>query len=185
MTGKPASIREIAYVALCASLIVICAWITIPAAVPFTMQTFGVFLTLLLLGGRRGTVAVSVYLLLGAVGLPVFSGFLGGAGVLFGTTGGYLVGFLLVSLTLWAAERFLPNKNSIRFTALVMGLLLCYAAGTAWFLIAYARTTGSIGIFTALSWCVFPFILPDLAKLTLAALLSRRLRPLIRIGKAD
>ena len=66
--------RELAYTGILAALIAVCSWISIPTAVPFTLQTFAVFLTLGLLGGRLGTLAVTVYLLLGAVGLPVFAG---------------------------------------------------------------------------------------------------------------
>ena len=86
--------KDYAIMGLCTALMAICAWITIPAAVPFTMQTFAVFLTAGLLGGKRGTIVVLVYLLLGAVGLPVFSGFAGGLGYMTGVTGGYLVGSL-------------------------------------------------------------------------------------------
>ena len=86
--------RELAYTGILAALIAVCSWISIPTAVPFTLQTFAVFLTLGLLGGRLGTLAVTVYLLLGAVGLPVFAGFHGGLGAFLGATGGYLVGFL-------------------------------------------------------------------------------------------
>ena len=85
--------RDLTYVALCAVLIAVCAWISIPAPVPFTLQTFGIFAALTLLGGRRGCYAVAVYLLLGLVGLPVFAGFQGGAGTLLGVTGGYILGF--------------------------------------------------------------------------------------------
>ena len=86
--------RDLTLIALFAALIAICAWLTVPMPdVPFTMQTFGVFAALLLLGGKRGTLSILLYLLLGAAGLPVFSGFRGGIGSLLGTTGGYLVGF--------------------------------------------------------------------------------------------
>ena len=86
---------DLVLIALFAALMALCAWVTVPYAVPFTMQTFGVFLALLLLGGKRGTICMAVYLLLGAVGLPVFSGFRGGVGALVGSTGGYLVGFIV------------------------------------------------------------------------------------------
>ena len=92
--------------ALFAALMAVCSWITIPYVVPFTMQTFGVFLALLLLGGKRGTICMAVYLLLGAVGLPVFSGFRGGVGALVGSTGGYLVGFIVSALLMWALSGF-------------------------------------------------------------------------------
>jgi biotin transport system substrate-specific component len=85
-------------VALGAVLIIICSWLTVPFAVPFTMQTFAVYCALLLLGGRRGLLAVLLYILLGAFGLPVFSGFRGGIGALLGPTGGYILGFLLCAL---------------------------------------------------------------------------------------
>ncbi|MBQ1892315.1 MAG: biotin transporter BioY, partial [Firmicutes bacterium] len=87
--------KDMAYIALCAVLLAVCSWISIPFTVPFTLQTFAVFCTLLILGGKRGTVAVAVYILMAAVGLPVLSGFRGGAGALLGTTGGYILGFIL------------------------------------------------------------------------------------------
>ena len=76
--NKQFRVVDLTYMAVCAALIAVCAWITVPAAVPFTLQIFGVFCVLGLLGGKRGTVAILVYILLGAVGLPVFSGFNGG-----------------------------------------------------------------------------------------------------------
>jgi biotin transport system substrate-specific component len=72
--------KDFAYIGLFAVIIAICSWLSVPATVPFTLQTFAVFCALGLLGGKRGTLAVLVYLLLGAVGLPVFSGFMGGFG---------------------------------------------------------------------------------------------------------
>ena len=92
---------DMVLIALFSVLIAICAWISIPATVPFTLQTFAVLCTLGLLGGKRGTVAILLYLLMGAVGLPVFSNFGGGLGKLLGVTGGYLIGFLAASLLYW------------------------------------------------------------------------------------
>ena len=103
--NKQFRVVDLAYMAVCAALIAICSWISIPAAVPFTMQTFAVFCVLGLLGGKRGTISILVYILLGAVGLPVFAGFSGGIGILFGTTGGYIIGFIFVGLIYWAAEK--------------------------------------------------------------------------------
>ena len=162
-----------------AVLIAVCSWISVPAPVPFTLQTFAVFCALELLGGARGTAAVAVYLLLGAVGLPVFSGFGGGAGYLLGATGGYLLGFLLTGLVYWAFER-LGNGLWLRVAALLLGLALCYAFGTLWFMRVYARGGGAVSLLTTLGWCVFPFILPDLGKLALALLLARRVKPLLK-----
>lgn len=169
--------RELCYCALLVVLLAVCAWVSVPAPVPFTMQTFAVCLTLLLLGGRRGTLAISAYLLLGAAGAPVFSGFRGGMGVLLGATGGYLVGFLLTGGLYWALERFSRRRAWACAAVLALGLCVCYAFGTGWFMVVYAGTSGPIGLGGALGMCVLPFLLPDLAKLALALLLSRRLAP--------
>jgi biotin transport system substrate-specific component len=171
--------KDAAMIALCAAVMAVCSWISIPAAVPFTMQTFGVFLVVGLLGGRNGTLAVLVYLLLGAAGLPVFSGFAGGIGHLFGVTGGYIIGFVFSALIMWLIESLLGRNFKILVLSMFAGLLVCYAFGTAWFMVVYTRDTGSIGVMSALTWCVFPYIIPDLLKIVLAAGLTRRLRPLI------
>ena len=171
---------DLAYIAVCAALIAVCSWISIPATVPFTMQTFAVFCALFLLGGKRGTIAVCIYLLLGAVGLPVFTGFKGGFGALLGTTGGYLVGFIFIGLIYWLAESLFGQKKPVRIPAMVIGLLVCYTFGTAWFLLVYARSSGAVGVGTALAWCVLPFIVPDLAKMALAFLIASRVRPRLR-----
>ncbi len=171
--------KDAAMIAVCAAVMAVCSWISIPAAVPFTMQTFGVFLAVGLLGGRNGTLAVVIYLLLGAAGLPVFSGFTGGIGHLFGATGGYIIGFVFSALLMWLMERFLGRSLKALVASMIAGLLVCYAFGTAWFMVVYARDSGSIGLITALSWCVFPYIIPDALKILLAAIMTRRLRPLI------
>ena len=170
------STLALAYIALMAAMITICSWISIPFAVPFTLQTRGIFIAAGMLGARRGTLCVAVYIALGAVGLPVFSGFRGGAGVLLGATGGYILGFLpAAALAGWLISRM---GRSIPRMALCMaaGQMLCYALGTVWFMLVYARTSGSIGIMTALSMCVFPFILPDALKIILAAVIVHRTR---------
>ena len=106
MTSSPSRLRtlDMAYIALFAVLMAVCAWITVPLPKPlvqFTLQTFAMFMALTTLGGRRGLYAMVVYLLLGAVGVPVFSGFRGGLGVLLDTTGGYIIGFAAAALVYW------------------------------------------------------------------------------------
>ena len=130
--------QELARAALFAALIAICSWISIPTAVPFTLQTFAVFLALGVLGGKLGTLSVAVYLLLGAVGLPVFAGFQGGLGALLGATGGYLAGFLLTALTVWGAERRLGKSAPVFLASCLLGLALCYLFGSVWFAAVYA-----------------------------------------------
>ena len=168
--------KDLALCALFAALIAVCAWISIPATVPFTLQTFAIFAALGLLGGKRGTVAVAVYLLLGAIGVPVFAGFQGGIGALLGTTGGYLLGFLLTALIVWGMEARFGSKAGVFLLSAVLGMLVCYAFGTAWYLVVYARTKGAISLATALGWCVAPFLIPDAVKIALAVLLRGRLK---------
>lgn len=172
---------DLALTAVGAALIAVCSWITIPLPnVSFTMQTFSVFFILLLLGGKRGTASILVYLLLGAVGVPVFAGFTGGISVLAGSNGGYLVGFWLMGVLYLASERFLGQRTAVQAAALVLGLAVLYAFGTAWFLTVYTRTSGAVGIGTVLWWCVIPFVVPDLAKLVLAYAVARRVVPAVK-----
>lgn len=185
-TNLPASrfrTADLAYIALFAVLMAVCAWITVPLPKPFvqfTLQTFAMFMALLVLGGRRGLYAMVVYLLLGAVGVPVFSGFRGGLGVLLDTTGGYIIGFVAAALLYWLLTAKLGDAPLVSITACVLGLAVCYAFGTAWFLVVYARTIGPVGLATALGWCVIPYIIPDLCKLALAALLARRVKKFLK-----
>lgn len=179
-------VRDMTYIAVFAVLMAICSWISIPAMppvimVPFTMQTFAVFLAVGVLGGKRGTAAVLVYLLLGAVGVPVFANFSGGLGAILGTTGGYLVGFLFTALVMWIFERLLGRKYWVLAVSMVLGLAVCYAFGTVWFMMVYARNTAAIGVGTALLWCVVPFLLADGVKIALAVLLSNRLHGILKL----
>lgn len=171
--------KDIALIALFTALLAVCSWISVPTAIPFTMQTFGVFLTIGLLGGKRGTAAILTYLLLGAVGLPVFSGFTGGIGHILGPTGGYIIGFILTALLMWLAEALMGKSLKVLAASMIAGLIICYAFGTAWFILVYTKNTGEIGLMTALGWCVFPYIIPDVIKIILAVLLTRRLRPYV------
>ena len=173
------STRDLILIAQCAAMIAVCSWISVPAAVPFTMQTFGVFLTVGMLGGKRGTLSVLVYLLLGMAGVPVFSGFSGGIGHIMGPTGGYIAGFLFSVLVMWLAEHWFGRSMKVLVISMAAGLLVCYAFGTAWFVLEGANKNGGMGFMAALSLCVVPYVIPDALKIALAAQLTRRLRPLI------
>lgn len=171
---------DLAYIGMFVALMAVCSWINIPTTVPFTLQTFAVFATVAILGMKRGTIAVLVYIILGAVGVPVFAGFSGGFGTLLGTTGGYIIGFLFTALITGGIIKAFGKKIWVMAAAMVLGLVACYAFGTVWFIYVYTSTKSAVGIMTALSWCVIPFIIPDLCKIALAILLERRVGRFVR-----
>ena len=166
---------DMAYIALFAVVLSICSWITIPGVVPYTMQTFGVFVAVGVLGGKRGTLAVLIYLLLGAMGLPVFSGFAGGIGYLLGATGGYILGFAFAALAMWWMECLLGRSKWGLLFSFAVGLMVCYCFGTLWFLWVYYGHIDGPGAWSALTVCVFPYVLPDLIKIGLALAVSRKM----------
>lgn len=173
-------VRDITYIALFAVIMAVCSWITIPGPVPFTLQTFAVFMAICVLGGKKGTISVLVYLLMGAIGLPVFSGFSGGLGVMLSSTGGYIIGFLASALVMWGMERLIGRKPVALVSAMVVGLVVCYVFGTAWFMVVYTRGTGPISLWAALLSCVFPFIIPDLLKIALVMVIQGKLASILK-----
>ena len=168
--------RDIVYMSVFTAMISICSWISIPASIPFTLQTMGVFTTVGLLGGKRGTLTVLTYILLGAIGIPVFAGFTGGVSVLLGTTGGYIIGFLLSALLMWGIETIMGRNQIVLAFSMIAGLIVCYVFGTAWFMLIYTQHSGVIGLSTVLGLCVIPFIIPDLIKIGVALFLTNRLK---------
>lgn len=166
---------DIVYVGLFAALIAVCAWISIPMTVSFTLQTCAVCLTAGLLGRKRGTLTVIIYILLGMVGLPVFTGFKSGIAAVTGPTGGYIVGFIFTALIVGLAADRLGKKLWVNVIFMAVGILVCYLFGTVWFMIAYKVTFVS-----ALSTCVVPFLIPDAVKIAVAAVLVNRLKKFVK-----
>ena len=170
-------LRDMTQCGLFAALLSVCAWLSLPIAdIAFTLQTFGVLLTLALLGGKKGTLSIFLYLLLGAVGLPVFTGFQGGIGVLLGPTGGYLVGFLFSGLAYWLLCGILNTGKTGSLMGMIFGLLVCYLVGSFWFWMLYLSQGSPIGFAAVLAKCVVPYLIPDGIKLAAAWLLSHRLK---------
>jgi len=162
-------IKDLSLIAIMAAVICICSWICIPMAVPFTMQTFGVFTALLILGGRRGIAAISLYILMGIVGLPVFSGLQGGVGHILGPTGGYIIGFLFIGIVYMLGENATGERGKV--ILLLIGLLICYLLGNLWFMIVSGNGQSFWAVTTV---CVLPYIIPDVLKLLLARYISKR-----------
>lgn len=159
--------KNMARAALLAGVIAVCAWTAIPIPpVSFTLQTFAVCLSLGLLGGKWGSVSILLYLLLGAVGLPVFSGFRGGIGTILGPTGGFLWGFLAAGPVYRLLERLGPLPGMIGAMAAT------YLCGCLWYTV-YAPGTSLWGAFLL---CGVPYLLPEAGKIALALSLAKRIK---------
>lgn len=171
------SVKSMIFTAIMAALICIAAPISVPIGlVPISLATFAVYLAGGLLGAKRGALAVVVYILIGAVGLPVFSGFAGGFAKLLGVTGGYIIGYVPCALL----SGLLYDRTRRVWTlpvGMVLGTLACYIFGTAWFLIATAdgAITGA-SVVSALMMCVVPFLPGDAIKIAAACALAMPLR---------
>ena len=174
---------DLAVAAIGAALITITSWISLTVLeIPFTLQTFGILLVLFTIGGRRGTVSIAVYLLLGLIGVPVFAGFKGGPAALAGPTGGFLIGFHFSALVYWLIDEKVFNKlkssaSKRMIFSIIEGVIaevVLYVFGVAWFMIMYTHKTGPIGLGAVLMMCVIPFLIPDAVKLIAAAAASLR-----------
>lgn len=174
-------------VALMAAVTAVAAQIAIPlpfSGVPFTMQVLAVVLAGLLLGPRYGALAMAIYLLIGAVGAPVFFGFQGGIGHILGPTGGYLVSYPVAAALAGLAARTAVNAVRSRalafsFAAGTAGLAVIYAFGAAWLMVV-----SQLPLAVALAQGVLPFVVLDLVKVGLAALVAVAAAPAIATSRA-
>ncbi len=170
--------------AVFAAILCVFSVITIPIGpVPITLGTFGVMITAVILGPKKGFVSVLVFILLGAVGLPVFSGFKGGFQVLAGVTGGYLWSYIFMALIIGAISAKLPQNNLLGavkiFLSCVLGIIVCYTLGTVQFMLI--KKGGSL--YSALAVCVIPFIPFDLAKALIASYAGMTVRKTLAKAK--
>lgn len=130
-----------------------------------------------MLGKTYGTISQAVFVLLGAVGVPVFSGFKGGLGTILGPTGGFIVGYILSAfITGLIIERF-GVSWAVLITAMYAGWVVTYASGTVW----YITVTGTRDIAAVLSVCVFPFLFGDVLKNIISAVAIRKLKPVFQV----
>ena len=173
--------------ALFAALLCVLSPFSVPIGdVPITLATLGVYICAMLQTPAMSAVSIALYLTIGLVGVPVFSGFTGGAAKLVGPTGGYLVGYLpmaaviSVIITLWRRHERrrgrapMPIDIAARCGAALAGTAVLYTFGTAWFIIQTKTTVAA-----ALPMCVLPFLPGDTAKIVVAALVSRALAPIV------
>ena len=163
--------QRLVLASLFAALTAVCAQISLPVPpVPASLSIFAVLLCGAVLGPRWSALSISGYVVMGAIGLPVFAGFRGGPNVLFGTTGGYLLGYVLCAYAVGVLSRRLPRSAPARFAAMALCLPLCYLPGVLWMM-----TITRADAFTAAVSGVIAFVPSDLVKALLAAALSVRL----------
>ncbi|MBO5420860.1 MAG: biotin transporter BioY [Clostridia bacterium] len=168
--------KDLAVVSLCAALMCVCAWIQFPSAVPFTLQTFAEFFIALTFGVKKSLAVTAVYILLGAVGLPVFSGFQGGVGALLGATGGFILGFIPSTVIVSFLKSKAKKGFVYSFVCCLPGLAVCYATGVLWYMFVY----GGGDVRSAVSVCILPFVVPDIIKIILAVTVARRVTAIIK-----
>ena len=174
------SVKDIAVCALFAALIAICSMTSVPLEpVPINLAFLAIFLASGIIGGKRAAIATVVFILVGAVGAPVFSGYTSGLGTLFGPTGGYIIGYIFTAfITGLLIEKFKPVSNVI---PMIIGVLATYIPGTIWFMAVYRGADGShASLASALAWCVLPFIVFDAVKVLIANELTLRIAPLYK-----
>ena len=166
------SVTDLCYIALFTALIAVLAQISIPlpGGVPLTLQTLAVPLAGIVLGPKRGTISTLLYVLLGAIGIPVFANFTGGLGIVLGVTGGFIISFPIMALFAGFASTK-GVKNPALWMWLILGALVNYAVGTVWCMFA-----AGLDLAGALAACVIPFIPTAILKIILAGFLGMMLR---------
>lgn len=172
-------VQNMTKIALMAAVICILGPLSISIGeIPISFTNLAVYFAIYLLGTKRGTISYIIYMILGLVGLPVFSNFQGGPGKLFGITGGYIIGFVFMAIICGIFIDLWPDKYYLHFIGMVLGTAVCYFFGTVWFVIL-AKCTFKY----ALGICVFPFIIGDLIKIVIALIAGPKIRKrLIRAG---
>lgn len=169
--GQKNKTYALAMTALMAAVTCVLAPMAIPIGpVPISLTNLAIYLSLYLLGWKCGTASYVVYMLIGMVGMPVFSGFTGGLGKLAGPTGGYIIGFVpMAVLAGLVIDR--SRSRAVQFVGMAAATAVCYAFGTAWFCLSMDSTVSA-----ALGLCVLPFIPGDVVKMLLAMTFGPMLR---------
>jgi biotin transport system substrate-specific component len=182
--GRSLNVAMMTRVALMAAVTAVAAQITVPIEpVPFTFQVLAVILSGLLLGPRYGALAQVIYVLVGAVGAPVFAGFRGGLGIVFGDTGGYLLSYPFAAAVAGLAARAVSNdqRRQALLASLLCGcaaLAVIYALGATWLSVIAGLSPAA-----ALATGVLPFVVFDLVKVVVAALVAVAAAPAIAASR--
>ena len=165
--------KQMVLIALMTAVTCVLGPLSIPlpfSPVPISLTNFAIFLAIFVLGMKNGTISFIIYLLLGAVGVPVFSSFRGGLQVLAGPTGGYLIGFIFLALIMGFALDHFDRKLVPTIIGMIIGMAVCYAFGTVWL----AKLL-SLSFKEGLMMGVIPYLPGDAAKIIIAAIVGPKL----------
>ncbi len=166
-------IKNLTLRAILAAVICVIAPFALPAgAIPITLASFIVFIVSACTKAQFSIPAISIYILLGCFGLPVFSGFCGGLQVITGLTGGYIIGYIPCAAVISLLCEKHGNKKAVFPLSMLLGTLICYLFGAAWYMIQ-AKCSVAMAFLT----CIAPFILGDIIKIAAASIISISLRP--------
>ena len=178
MSAEHPGVRPMVYASMFAALTAVGALIRIPipvSPVPLTLQVFFVLLTGLVLGSRWGATGMAVYVMLGIIGFPVFSGGSSGIGVILGPAGGYLIGFVMGAFITGLTVEKLGRSTIVMVTAMVAGLMVIYASGVLQLFIVADLPS----IWGAVVIGVVPFLIGDMIKLVAAFAVAKRIGNII------
>lgn len=188
-------LRDICYIALFAAVLTVCSWIAIPISeISITLQTMGVCMAAGFLGWKRGTLCVLAYILLGVCCVPVFSGFKNFYALIASASAGYVIGFIFTALIVGIATDKLhligerhTSKVKVQIlqlvvlaAAMIVGVAVCYFFGTLWFMVVYKGSVTAGNLQIALTFCVYPYILPDVIKIVVATILVNYLKRYVK-----
>lgn len=178
MKNKNRAVYRLVIIAICVAFMALCSYITIPFAVNFSLQLFAVFLIAGCFPPIISVSATTLYFIIGAIGIPVFSGFNSGLSAILGASGGFLVSFPLIALIISIFQKYYRKNSFLYILVASLSLIVCYTVGSLWYMYVFCYSTPCT-FMTALAVSVFPFVIFDIAKLLLAFVLLKKLRPFV------
>lgn len=179
MKRPTSAVYKITFVAMCVAFLTLCSWISIPFFVNVTFQIFAVFLISSISTPVISLLGVTSYILLGLIGVPVFSGFKNGISAFTGASGGFLIGFVISALMISLFSRHYFEKRSLHIVIMLISLLTCYLCGVLWYIFVYNYSV-SVPLVDSLIICVLPFVIPDILKILLVLIVYRKLSPYLK-----
>ena len=174
-------IKNVIIIGINVCILTVCSWIKIPFVIPITLQTLGVYLICGIYDFKISFTSLIIYIILGLLGLPVFSSFQGGVGIILGPTGGYILSFIFVPLILEFFRKFLNSNEFILLgLSLLLSQIVIYLIGTLWFVFVYLESNNEYTFMSALITTVLPFLIFDIIKMIVSNIVIIRIKKYIR-----